>query len=69
MTGGKDEAVAIEPLGLSRIALQRAAEENCADFSCAEGEAKVAGVALVDGVHGESTGFVGGFLKEVVVHR
>jgi hypothetical protein len=28
----------------------------------------VAGVALVNGVHGEATGFVGGFLEDVFVH-
>jgi hypothetical protein len=29
----------------------------------------VTGLALVHGVHGEATGFVGGFLKKSVVHE
>jgi hypothetical protein len=29
----------------------------------------VAGGALVDGIHGEATGFIGGFGEEGVVHE
>jgi hypothetical protein len=39
---------------------KRAPEKGGADFGRAERQAKVAGVALMDGVHGEATGLVGG---------
>jgi hypothetical protein len=43
---------------------ERAAEKGCADFGGAEGQAEVAGIALMDGVHGEATGLVGGLGEE-----
>jgi hypothetical protein len=48
-----------------------AAVEGGADLGGAEREAKVAGVALMDGVHGEATGLVGGLCEEgeVECHR
>ncbi len=43
---------------------ERAAVEGGADFGGAEREAEVAGVTLMDGVHGEATGLVGGLGEE-----
>ncbi len=64
----EDEAVAVEPARVRRVALERLAEEHRAHFRRAERQAEVAGVAFVHGVHGETAGLVGGFLEEVLVH-
>lgn len=69
MACAEDEAVAVEPFRISRIALERFAKEDGTDFSGTEGQAEVAGGALVHGVHGETTGFVGGLSEEGFVHE
>ena len=58
------ETVAVEPAGGVGAVGECAAVEGGADLGCAEGEAEVAGVALMDGVHGEATGLVGGLGEE-----
>jgi hypothetical protein len=68
MAGAEDEAVTIEPLGICGIALEGFAEKDGTDFGAAEGEAEVAGGALVHGIHGETTGFVGGLSEEGFIH-
>ena len=64
VAGGEHEAVAVEPAGGAGAVRERAAEKGCADFGGAEGQAEVAGIALMDGVHGEATGLVGGLGEE-----
>jgi len=59
MAGGEDEAIAVEPTRSARAVGECAAVEGGADLGGAEREAEVAGVALMDGVHGEATGLVG----------
>ena len=44
------------------------AEEHRTDFGAAERQAQVAGIAGVDGIHGEATGFIGGLGKQGCVH-
>ena len=69
VAGGEDEAVAVEPLRVAPGSHCSASPKSTAPTSAAaERQAEVAGVALVDGVHGEATGFVGGFLEDVFVH-
>lgn len=69
VTCGQDETVAVQPLRLRRIALEGFTEEDGTDLSRAEGQAEVAGGALVHGVHGETTGFVGGLSEDGFVHE
>ena len=56
---GEDEAVAIQPAGLIGIEAHGGAEENGSDVRRAKREAKVAGFAFRDGVHGQPTGVAG----------
>ena len=53
---GKDEAVAVEPAGGVRVEIHAFAEKDGTDFGAAERQAEVAGIAGVDGVHGETAG-------------
>lgn len=69
VTGGEDEAVAIEPLGSFWIKPQAACTvEDGSDFGAAEWQAEVAGRAGVDGIHGEATCLVGGLGEDFGVH-
>src|SRR5438067_1730129 len=68
MSGGENETVAVEPFGMSRIALQKISEEHRPDFCRTKRQAQMAGIALVHGIHGEATSFVGGFLEKSGVH-
>ena len=68
VTGGEDEAVAVEPARGVGVELHALAEEDGTDFGAAERESEVAGVTGMDGVHGEAAGFVGGVGKCLVVH-
>jgi hypothetical protein len=68
MTGGEDEAVAVQPLGLGGVADEGFPKQHRPDIRRPEGQAKVAGVALVDGVHGETTGLIGSGLEQGSIH-
>jgi hypothetical protein len=68
MTGAENEAVAVEPAAVGRVALEGFAKQDGPDFGGPEREPEVTGRALVDGVHGETTGFIGGFGEDGVVH-
>ena len=69
MTSGEDKSVAIEPFRVGRIADEFFAEKDGTNIGGTERQAEVAGGALVDGVHGEATGFIGGLGKQGVVHE
>ena len=56
MTGGEDEAIAIQPLGVRRVVPERVAEEHGADLGAAERQAEVAALARVNGVDREPSG-------------
>ena len=68
VTCAQNEAVAVQPFWGGRVAVQEFAEKHCADLCCAERQAEVAGIAFVDGVHGEATGFIGSWGKDGFVH-
>ena len=68
VTGAQNEAVAVEPAAVGRVALEGFTKEDSPDFGSTEREPEVTGRALVDGVHGETTGFIGGFGEDGVVH-
>jgi hypothetical protein len=68
VTSAENEAVAIEPVAVGRVTLEGFAEEDCPDFGGPERKPEVTGRTLVDGVHGETTGFIGGFGEDGVVH-
>ena len=68
MTGAENEAVAVEPAAVGRVALEGFTKEDRPDFGGPEREPEVTGRALVHGVHGETTGFIGGFGEDGVVH-
>jgi CobQ-like glutamine amidotransferase family enzyme len=60
---GLDEAVAVGPLGVGRVVAQVAAPQHFGDFGHAHRGARVAGVGLLDGVHGQRTDRAGQGLK------
>src|SRR5581483_6250950 len=61
VAGGEDEAVAVDPARILRIMHEGVAVKDGADLGATQGQAKVAGIGLVHGIHGEATGLVGGF--------
>jgi hypothetical protein len=69
VTCGEDEAVAIQPFRVSGVALERFAKKDSADVGGTEWQAEVAGGALVDSIHGETTGFIGSLSEEGFVHE
>ena len=68
MAGGEDEAVAVEPLRRVRVLAETAAVEDGADFRAAERQAEVAGVAGMDGVHGEAARLGRGLREDGGIH-
>jgi hypothetical protein len=68
VTGGEDESVAIQPFRISWVALERFAKKDSANVGGTEWQAEVAGGTLVDGIHGETTGFIGSLSEEGFVH-
>ena len=60
MTGGEDEAIAVEPARAFGIERERVPEEHGADLGAAEREAKMADAGLVHGINGEAAGLRGG---------
>ena len=69
MACGEDKTIAVQPFWIGGVALEGFAEKDGTDFCGAERESEVAGVALVDGIHGETTGFIGGLGEEGFVHE
>jgi len=69
VTGAEDEAIAVEPMGIGGVVGEGLAEENGTDFCATEGETEVTGVAGMNGVHGEATGFVSGTGESGNIHR
>jgi hypothetical protein len=57
--GRQHEAVAVRPVRVERIELQEAAEQHGGDIGHAHGHAGMAGIGLLDGVHGERADGVG----------
>jgi len=56
-------------MGVGGVVGEGLPEENGTDFCTTEGEAEVTGVAGVNGVHGEATGFIGGAGESGNIHR
>jgi hypothetical protein len=59
VTGGEDEAVAVEPLRSSGIKTETFAKKNGAQIGTSKRKTKVAGGTGMDGIDGESAGFRG----------
>ena len=68
MAGGQHKAVPVQPCGFVRMANQTFAEKHRPDLRRTEGQAEVAGVALMDSIHGETTGLISGGLKQGGIH-
>ena len=68
MTGTQNEAVAIQPLWVRRIKVQSVAKKHRPNLGSAQWQAQVAGVALMDGIHGKTTGLIGCFGEDFFVH-
>mmetsp|Transcript_10183 Transcript_10183/g.28581 ORF Transcript_10183/g.28581 Transcript_10183/m.28581 type:complete len:741 (+) Transcript_10183:131-2353(+) len=60
VAGGKDEAITVDPGGVRGVVGHLGAVEGGTDLGGTEGKAHVAGVGGGDGVHGQTTGLVGG---------
>lgn len=68
MTCRKEKAVAIQPAWGARLIAENLAKKHGADFCAAERETQVTGGAGVNGIHGESTGLIGGGGKNGSIH-
>ena len=68
MTRRENEAVAVQPPGVSRVADEAFAKEHGPHVSGPEWQAQMAGIAFMDGVHGETTGLIGSGLEECGIH-
>ena len=55
VTGGQDETIAVEPLGVLRVVRHSLAEDDIAHRGAAHRKTRVTGVGLVDGVDGQET--------------
>lgn len=53
VAGGEHEAVAVEPVGVLGVEPEELVEEDVAKGRAAHGEAGVAGIGLLHGVHGQ----------------
>jgi hypothetical protein len=60
VAGGKDEAVAVEPLGFVGVVAQGMTVEHGANFRGAEGQTQVARFAFGDSVHRQPPRVAGG---------
>jgi hypothetical protein len=60
VTGGEDEAVAVDPAGVGRIDLESLTKEDGPDVGGSERETKMARLAGGDGVNGQTAGIAGG---------
>jgi hypothetical protein len=59
VTGGENEAVAVDPAGVGRIDLKSLTEEDCANVSGSERKTKMARLAGGDGVNGQTASIAG----------
>ena len=69
VAAGQHEPVAVEPLGISRVVAQEARPQHVGDRRHAHRHAGVAGVGLLDAVHGQAADDVGAKLIKLVVGR
>lgn len=67
VTGGQDEAIPIDPLGIGWISLKILAEQDGADLCSAEREPEVSRTACVNGIDGQAPGLVSRLLKNFLV--
>jgi hypothetical protein len=65
VAGGEDKTVAIQPAGGIGVVDKGVAIENGADLGAAKRKAEMAGIALMDGVHGEAAGLVGSESEDI----
>ena len=59
VAGREDEAVAVRPMRIGDVEFQEAVEEHRRDIGHAHRHARMAGLGLLDGVHGKRTDGVG----------
>ena len=59
MSGGQDEAVTVGPVRVGGVELQELGEQHGRHVGGTHGQAGVAGVGLLDGVHREGTDGIG----------
>ena len=67
MTAREDESIPIEPLGLIRVVLHGMSVENCSHFCRTEWQSEVTGTAGMNGIDGETAGFVGCLRKNRLI--
>jgi hypothetical protein len=68
---GENKAISIKPPRRARAVRKASAKKSGTDLGGTERKTKVAGIAFMDGVHGEAAGFMGGFCEELKIkcHR
>jgi hypothetical protein len=70
MAGGEHETIAIRPVGGGRVEFQNAGEQNRRHIGEAHGQAGVAGLRLLYGVHGQCANRIGHVIMcDVIDHH
>ena len=60
MSGTEDKAISVQPFRLRRIVRKRMPEEQRPDFGAPQRQSEMPAGTSMHGIHGESTGFIGG---------
>jgi hypothetical protein len=68
VTCREEKTVAIQPAWSAGLIAENLAEKHGTDFCTAERETQVTGGAGVNGIHGKSTGLIGGGGKNSSIH-
>ena len=67
VTGGQNETIPIDPLGIRWIDLKILTEQYGPEFGCAEGKPEVPRTACVNGIDGQTSGLISRLLKNFLV--
>ena len=67
MTGGKDEAIAIDPVGIVGVDAEGVTEKDGPDLGGSEGKPEMARTTFVDGIDGKAASLGGGLTEEIFV--
>ena len=69
VTRRQNEPVPVQPLRLRRIANQLLPKQNRPNIRRPKRQTEVTGRALVDSIHGQTTGFIGSLSEQSVIHK
>jgi hypothetical protein len=61
----KHKPIAVQPPRFGWVITQHLPEKNGSDFGATQGQTKVTGGTSVDGIHGQTTGFISCTLQRI----